>query len=266
MIPLFHIDSFADVPFRGNPAAVCLLERPAPTPWMQQVAAEMNLSETAFVVPRSATEFELRWFTPTVEVALCGHGTLAAAFVLWHAGRGPAGQPIVFHTQSGPLKVRQHDGQIEMDFPAISPTAIESARGLAEALNLTEPPRWLGRAGENLLVELSSAALVRDLTPDFARVAALDTLGVIATARADQPRCDFVSRYFAPAAGINEDPVTGSAHCALAPYWQAQLGKDTLVGYQASPRGGFVSVRPIGSRVMLGGTAVLISEGSLAAA
>lgn len=270
-VPMLQIDAFTAQPFAGNPAAVCLLERAAEDAWMQAVAAEMNLSETAFVVPRGQGArpdgFDLRWFTPTVEVDLCGHATLASAHALWEQGRLPASEPARFHTRSGELTCRKDGDWIWMDFPAKAALAAEPPAGLIEGLGLDPAarPALVARNQFNYLVVLESEAAIRALRPDPARLRALPVRGVIVTARADGGGSyDFVSRFFAPAAGIDEDPVTGSAHCALAPYWCGRLGRKALTGYQASRRGGTVRVEVKGERVLLGGQAVTVLRGELA--
>jgi PhzF family phenazine biosynthesis protein len=261
--PLYLVDAFTDRPFAGNPAGVCL---PAGHPdhlWMQAVAAEMNQAETAFVRPRPDGDWDLRWFTPTLEVDLCGHATLASAHVLWETGRAKADQPVRFHTKSGVLTCTLAHGRIEMDFPAEPATAVQAPA--EEAFALGAAPVFVGRNRLDMLVVLDSAGEVRRLKPDIGQVARIKARGVIVTARSDRPDADFVSRFFAPQSGVAEDPVTGSAHCCLGPYWRAELGKAELVGYQASPRGGFVAVRCVGDRVMLGGRAVTVVAGELKA-
>ena len=230
---IYQVDAFTDRPFAGNPAAVCLMDRPADAGWMQNVAAEMNLAETAFLHPEG-DGFRLRWFTPLVEVDLCGHATLASAHVLWESGRLPAGQEARFYTASGLLTANQVGDWIELDFPATPGVRAEPPPGLIEALGV-EPLAVL-RSQFDYLVEVKSEAAVRALAPDFTRLRHVATRGVIVTARAEQDAFDFVSRFFAPAAGIDEDPVTGSAHCCLAPYRSAQMGKTSFVAYQASRR------------------------------
>jgi PhzF family phenazine biosynthesis protein len=260
--PLFVVDAFTETIFGGNPAAVCLLDSPAGPEWMQSVAAEMNLSETAFVVPAGA-EFGLRWFTPTVEVPLCGHATLASAHVLWE-GWVPPDVPARFQTASGLLTCTRAEDLIEMDLPGDVPETIATPAGLPTALGIAASE--IRETAQNVvgkLVAVTDAATVRSLTPNFGLIAALDAAGVIVTAPSDEPGVDFVSRYFAPAAGIDEDPVTGAAHCALAPFWATRLGRDELVGYQASVRGGTVRCRVAGDRVVLGGHAVTVSRGEL---
>jgi len=261
-VPVYWIDAFADRPFAGNPAAVCVLDGPIADERMQAIAAEMNLSETAFLHPE-AGGYRLRWFTPAVEVDLCGHATLASAFVLWHAGYRDREVPAVFHTRSGELTVRSDGDAIRMNFPACPARPCAAPPELTAGLGV--PLAWVGENGSDLFAEVGSAAVLRDLLPDMARLALLPARGVIVTAAGDAPGVDFVSRFFAPASGINEDPVTGSAHCCLGPYWGARLGKDALTGYQASRRGGTVRVNLLGDRVELGGTAVLIAEGKLLA-
>jgi PhzF family phenazine biosynthesis protein len=261
-LPLYIIDAFAERPFTGNPAAVCLLPDPRGEGWMQRVGAEMNLSETAFVHPEGDS-FRLRWFTPKVEVALCGHATLASAHVLWETRRVPAGQPIAFHTLSGVLTAMQAENTIQLDFPLCPAEQARPPEGLTEALNTA--PVWTGRSRLDWLVEVKSEEVLRGLAPDFARLAQVGARGIIVTSRPTTPGYDFVSRFFAPAAGINEDPVTGSAHCCLADYWARRLGKSAMVAYQASARGGVVHVRVAGDRVLLGGRAITIARGELLA-
>jgi PhzF family phenazine biosynthesis protein len=266
-VPLYQVDAFTAEPFAGNPAAVCLLDGEAEPGWMQQVAAEMNLAETAFVRPLEPGEeavFGLRWFTPAVEVELCGHATLASAHVLWSEGRVSAGRRIRFQTLGGELSAADRDGAIELDFPATPPEPVDPPAGLLEALGVPAPAvRWAGRSRFDDLLELGSEAAVRGLEPDFRKLRELTTRGVIATAASDADRFDFMSRFFAPAVGIDEDPVTGSAHCALGPYWTDRLGRADLVGYQASRRGGVVRTRTAGDRVLLGGQAVTVLRGEL---
>jgi PhzF family phenazine biosynthesis protein len=255
-----QVDAFTDRPFRGNPAAVCVLADPQDEEWMQNVAREMNLAETAFLISRPDGE-DLRWFTPAYEVDLCGHATLASAHVLWGEGHIWSDASARFHTRSGVLTARREDGIIWLDFPATPAEATPPPAGLADALGVA--PGWTGRSRFDWLVELESDAAVRALEPDQTRLARIETRGVIVTARADDSRHDFVSRFFAPAAGIPEDPVTGSAHCALAPFWSARLGRNDLSGYQASPRGGTVRTRHQDERVLLGGEAVTVMRGEV---
>lgn len=256
-LTLHVVDAFTARPFAGNPAAIGVLAAPRPDAWMQSVAAEMNLSETAFLL-RVTDGFSLRWFTPKVEVDLCGHATLASAHVLWETDALGEGEPAVFHTRSGALTCRRVAGWIEMDFPAVPIETAEPPAELAAALGAASVATV--RAGVNWLAEFSDAATVRALSPDFARLASILVQGFIATAPSDDPTFDFVSRYFAPAAGIDEDPVTGSAHCALGPYWQQKTGRTDFTAFQASARGGVVKLSVRGSRVLLRGQAVSVSR------
>jgi PhzF family phenazine biosynthesis protein len=258
---LFTVDAFAQQPFSGNPAAVCLLESGPDDRWMQALAAEMKHSETAFLRPRGPSAWDLRWFTPKVEVALCGHATLASAHVLWNEAGAPRSEALRFHTKSGVLTCRLADDRIEMDFPAKPPVEAAPPPDLARALGVT--PRFVGRNQFDYLIEVESEAVVRSVVPDFAALGRIPVRGVIVTARAAAPEHDFVSRFFAPAAGVDEDPVTGSAHCCLAPFWAGRLGKQDMVGFQASARGGVVWVRIAGDRVVLGGHAVTVWSGEL---
>ena len=265
-VPIYTVDAFTDVPFAGNPAAVCLLSEERPVAWMQSMGREMNLSETAFVRRLGGCgdgpEFELRWFTPAVEVDLCGHATLASAHVLWEAGWIGPEQPARFRTRSGLLTcVRQQGGWIEMDFPAKPVTAADAPEGLLESLGVKALSVDNNRM--DYLVEVESADVLRRVEPDFRRLKSVRTRGVIVTSRSDDPRYDFLSRFFAPAAGVDEDPVTGSAHCCLGPYWAAKLGKADLVAYQASARGGVVKMGVRGERVGLGGQAVTVLRGEV---
>jgi PhzF family phenazine biosynthesis protein len=264
-LPLFGVDAFTSVPFKGNPAAVCLLEKPAVASWMQRVAAEMNLSETAFLVPQAGhAHWSLRWFTPAVEVYLCGHATLASAHVLWESGRVPLTEPAVFRTRvSGDLSCRRDDDWIAMDFPARPAHETSPPPGLIEALGMA--PSWVGRTDCDYLVELPSASDVRELDPDHARLAKLPVRGVMVTAAGDGDGYDFISRFFAPGSGVREDPVTGSAHCSLAPFWAARFGRNELLAWQASLRGGEVRVRVANERVELRGQAVTVWEGQMKA-
>src|SRR5215472_915706 len=255
-----QVDAFTDTPFAGNPAAVCLLPAPRDEGWMQSVAREMNLSETAFLVAE-ADGYALRWFTPAVEVALCGHATLASAHVLWEDGHLPSDRQARFHTKSGLLTGDRAGEWIELDFPAKREEPAPAPAGLAQALGVA--PKYVGRNQFDYLVEVDGESTVRSLTPDHAALASLPVRGVIVTSRADSPGYDFISRFFAPGSGVPEDPVTGSAHCALGPYWQARLGQSDFVAYQASPRGGVVRVRVVGERVKLGGKAVTVLRGEL---
>lgn len=263
-LPLCVVDAFTQEAFRGNPAAVCLPGPKATSSWMQSVAAELNLSETAFAIPLGPGRWRLRWFTPKAEVDLCGHATLATAHALWEAGNAPASQALCFETRSGPLQCCREDGlsgnaRIAMDFPAQPARAIPVPSGLEEALGV--PAVWTGRSREDLLVEVASAEVVRCLKPDFSALAAFPVRGIIVTARSDRDDADFVSRFFAPALGIDEDPVTGSAHCTLSCHWADRLGRTSLSGFQASARGGTVGVELRGDRVRLLGHAITAWRG-----
>lgn len=258
---LFQVDAFADSVFAGNPAAVCLLGGPAEARWMQSVASEMNLSETAFVEPQAAG-YGLRWFTPVAEVGLCGHATLASAHVLYETGLAEPAEPVRFDSVSGPLTARHEDGLLVLDFPARPAGPAPPPPGLLAALGV-DSAEWTGQAKDDLMVVLGREEEVTGLRPDTVALAGYGTRGVIVTAPASRPGADFVSRFFAPGVGIAEDPVTGSAHCTLAPYWAQRLGRPELTGYQASARGGTVGVRVEGDRVLLAGRAVTVFSGQL---
>lgn len=264
---IFQVDAFTSRPFAGNPAGVCLLDQRRDEAWMQAVASEMNLSETAFLL-REGSAHRLRWFTPEIEVPLCGHATLASAHVLWETGALEPEAEAVFHTHSGVLAARRGDGGwIELDFPALFERPAEAPEAVLSAFRVE--PTYVGMIGrpemweDNYLLELGSEAAVRAARPDLSSLRAPDAPAVLLTARGDSGEHDFVSRYFAPGAGIDEDPVTGAAHCILAPFWSKRLGKDEMLGYQASRRGGTVGVRLAGERVKLRGRAVTVLEGSL---
>ena len=258
-----QVDAFTDRPFAGNPAAVCILPKPAEPAWMLNVAREMNLAETAFLVKRREG-YDLRWFTPAVEVDLCGHATLASAHVLWEDGHLKPTEQARFHTKSGLLTADKRDSWIELDFPATPPTAAPAPAGLVDALGAK--PTFVGRSRFDYLVEVENEAIVRELMPDLNAIRQIQARGVIVTSKADSTSAyDFVSRFFAPQSGVPEDPVTGSAHCALAPYWSAKLGKRELIAYQASPRGGELRLRFVGDRVRIGGQAVTVLRGELTA-
>jgi PhzF family phenazine biosynthesis protein len=258
---IFQIDAFTDAAFRGNPAAVCLLgDREPDAAWMQSVAAEMNLSETAFV-QRKGTDWTLRWFTPTVEVDLCGHATLATAHALLEEGLLPRGGTGHFHTRSGVLTAA-HDGEfIELDFPATVAQPCPPPDELIEGLGTH--PMCVLRNQFDYMVEMASEDDLRSIIPDLEMLGRIPVRGIIVTSRASMPGFDFVSRFFAPASGIAEDPVCGSAHCTLAPYWAPRLGKTELMAYQASPRGGVLRVTLAGDRVKLAGRAVTVLRGEL---
>jgi len=257
---IFQIDSFTERPFAGNPAAVCLLEKAPEDSWMQAVAREMNLSETAYLLPQDGG-FGLRWFTPTREVDLCGHATLASAHFLWEQGHLAAGRVARVHTRSGPLTAEKKGNWIEMDFPATPPAPDSSREVLESALGIKAG--YVGRSTFDYLVEAGCEEAVRAVRPDFAALRLLNGRGVIVTSRAAGSGYDFVSRFFGPAFGIDEDPVTGSAHSCLGPFWKDRLGRDNLIGFQASARGGFVRTRCVGDRVMISGQAVTVLRGEL---
>jgi PhzF family phenazine biosynthesis protein len=260
------VDAFTDRKFAGNPAAVCVLSEPAEEGWMRNVAAEMNLSETAFAVRNAGdAPFGLRWFTPTKEVDLCGHATLATAHILWEQDHLPEGKTARFTTRSGLLTALRGPAGIELDFPAKPITAeITNTSEIAELSEaLGAPVHYAGRSDFDLLVELESEAKVRGISPDIRRIEKLPVRGVIVTSRASSDGHDFVSRFFAPAVGIDEDPVCGSAHCCLGPYWSARFGRASLSGHQVSCRGGVVKVRVEGDRVVLIGDAVTVLRGEL---
>ncbi|PTX98174.1 isomerase [Spartobacteria bacterium LR76] len=254
-VPYFHVDAFASEMFRGNPAGVCLLREAVDDATLQRIAFENNLSETAFVLPQ-AEEFSIRWFTPTVEVDLCGHATLAAAHVLVTEARCHA--PIRFDSASGVLGVSAEGDRLVLDFPARSGEVIAETGPLAAALGAA--PREVRKAQDFLCI-YDRAEDVLDLRPDMAAVAGLDARGVIATAPGED--CDFVSRFFAPGCGIPEDPVTGSAHCTLAPYWAERLGKNVFFARQVSARGGELWCELAGDRVRIGGRCVTYLRGEI---
>lgn len=264
MIPLFVVDAFTRRAFAGNPAGVCLLDSPREADWMQAVAAEMRHSETAFLVPEGEA-WRLRWFTPTVEVDLCGHATLASAHVLFSTGR--AAESVTFRTGSGELVCQRSDGGIAMDFPAepIAEAALGEDDWLVAKVSKTLGAGFVGRNRMDWLFELPDEPTVRALEPDFAAIRSLGMRGLIVTARSDRPEFDFVSRFFAPQSGVDEDPVTGSAHCALGPFWAERLERTALLGAQLSARGGAVGVQVRGDRVTLTGHAVTVVAGELLA-
>ncbi len=258
---IIQVDAFTSRPFAGNPAAVCVMEQPADDQWMQNVASEMNLTETAVLNPQG-DGYRLRWFTPTVEVDLCGHATLASAHVLFETGRLAPEETARFHTRSGLLTADRQEGWIRLDFPASPPQAVAAPPAFDKALGDARLG-YIGKSSFDYIVEVESEAVVRELTPNLGLIELLPARGVIVTARSNDPQYDFVSRFFAPAAGVPEDPVTGSAHCCLAPYWAAQLDKAELVGYQASARGGVIKMAVHGERVHLLGQAVTVLRGEL---
>jgi PhzF family phenazine biosynthesis protein len=260
MHTIMQVDAFANAPFTGNPAAVCVLAEPAGEDWMQSIASEMNLAATAFLVPHK-DGFHLRWFTPTAELDLCGHGTLASAHVLWEENYLKSDGTIHFYTQSGVLTAQHNGSWITLNFPADPVHTIVPPDGLLEALGVSAS--YVGHGKAYCLVEVASEEIVRQITPNFAQLKAVELRGVIVTSQASSPEYDFVSRFFAPRVGIDEDTVTGSAHCSLAPYWSQKLGRETLIGYQASKRGGLVHVQLQDDRVLLGGQAITVMKGLL---
>ena len=261
-IPIYQVDAFTEEPFKGNPAGVCLLPGPKDPAWMQRVAAEMNLAETAFPL-REGDGFRLRWFTPKCEVKLCGHATLATAHILWEAGLLARDEEARFQTLSGLLTARRDGGLVELDFPARPP--------------LPQPPAWaddvvgalglkpvsIGMSAEDILFEAADEKAVRGVEPDFGALRSLPARGVIVTSRSSDGRYDFVSRFFAPAVGVNEDPVTGSSHTVLVPFWARRLGKTSFTAFQASARGGVLHLRLAGDRVKIAGRAVTVISGQL---
>jgi PhzF family phenazine biosynthesis protein len=257
--PLFWVDAFTDTAFRGNPAAICLLDAPADEAWMQRLAFELGLAETAYVVPRPDGDYDLRWFTPTVEIPLCGHATLASAHTLFETGRESG--PVTFHTRSGPLTCTRDGDRIAMDFPAAPPTPVEAPPGLLDALGITDAVAVLDNK-QWCIVEVADAGTVEGLTPDLRRLETI-VAGASVTARSDRDGVDIVSRVFGPGVGVDEDAVTGSVHCALTPYWTEKLGKQELVAYQASARGGTLHCRLDGDRVSLSGPAVTVLRGEV---
>ena len=258
-LPIVQVDAFTGSAFGGNPAAVCVLPEIREAAWMQKVAMEMNLSETAFLV-KQADGYDLRWFTPAVEVDLCGHATLASAHALWESGQLAADAQARFHTRSGLLTADRNGEWIELNFPVKVETASEAPAGMIEALGA--PAKYIGRNQFDYLVEVAESDLLK-LSPDHTQLRKIPVRGVIVTSSSSDPRYDFLSRFFAPGSGIDEDPVTGSAHTALTPYWAAKLGKTTMMARQASARGGVLRVTLKGDRVLLGGQAVTTLRGEL---
>jgi PhzF family phenazine biosynthesis protein len=259
-IRIVTVDAFTDVAFAGNPAAVCVLRSPRPEEWMRKVAREMNLSETAFLLPHE-DGYHLRWLTPAVEVDLCGHATVASAHVLWQDGHLPCGRQARFHTRSGLLTADQRGEWIELNFPVKIASPAEPPPELLAALGVKALA--VAKNAFDYLVEVESEEILRAMSPDHSTLRKVPVRGVIATSRSSTAGFDFISRFFAPGSGIDEDPVTGSSHTALGPYWSAKLGKCEMTGYQASARGGVVRVRLEGDRIVLGGQAVTIMEAQL---
>ena len=247
-VPIYQVDAFTEKPFAGNPAAVCILSDPRDPVWMQNVAKEMNLSETAFL-QKQEDGFNLRWFTPAVEVDLCGHATLASAHILWETGLLSSKEQARFHTRSGLLTAERREGGIELNFPAKPEEPAVPPPELAKALGLN--PKYIGKSKFDYLVEADSEETVRNLKPDFSLLKTLDIRGTVVTSRSSTAGFDFISRFFAPKVGVNEDPVTGSSHCTLGPFWSKKLGKKEFVAYQASERGwGIARARGRRSRVL----------------
>jgi predicted PhzF superfamily epimerase YddE/YHI9 len=258
---LLQVDAFTDRPFRGNPAAVCIMDGARDTAWMQSIAAEMNLSETAFLEARP-DGWSLRWFTPTTEVDLCGHATLASAHVLWEEKLLPPGEIARFHTRSGLLTAEPKGRWIELDFPATPSSPAAAPPGMLESLGIDDA-RAVEKSVFDYLIEVGSDQVVRDLKPDFSRLQSVEARGMIVTSRSSDSGSDFVSRYFAPGFGIDEDPVTGSTHCALVPYWSTRLGRENLEALQLSRRGGRLRLQLAGDRVKIAGQAVTVLRGEL---
>lgn len=259
-LPIYTVDAFTSERFKGNPAAVCILEEEIVDELMKKIAFEMNLSETAFVL-KQKNGYSLRWFTPSIEVNLCGHATLASSHILWQTGLHDSGSDIKFHTKSGELTARKKGTSIELDFPMIMQKKIDAPPELEKALGAKFS--YLGSTEWNYIVEFDSEKTVRYLEPDFDLLRKLPAWGTIVTAKGGSEGYDFVSRFFAPEKGILEDPVTGSAHCVLGPYWMNKLGKNTFKAYQASQRGGVVGVRVENDRVYITGDAVTVIEGKI---
>jgi PhzF family phenazine biosynthesis protein len=259
-VQIFQVDAFTEKPFRGNPAAVCILPGPCDPTWMQSVAKEMNLSETAFL-DKQEDGFNLRWFTPAVEVDLCGHATLASAHILWEMGLLNPQEQARFHTRSGLLTAEIREGQIELNFPANPNEPASAPPELMGALGVT--PQYVGRSKFDYIIEVDSEESVRNIRPDFTLLKTVSVRGISVTSVATSSGYDFISRFFAPRVGVNEDPVTGSAHCTLGPFWSKKLGKNEFIAYQASERGGVLRIRVAGDRVYLGGRAVTILRGEL---
>lgn len=257
---LFTVDTFTNMPFSGNPAAVCILTGVKNDVWMQQVASEINLSETAFLQKRK-DGFSLRWFTPIMEVDLCGHATLASAHILWETGLHQQNNPILFYTRSGALTAELRDDLIELNFPALPVKQSALPDGMLEAMGTS--PIYVGKFGNKYLVEVENEKAVRDLHPDFSTLKKLPGRGIAVSSIASSSRYDIVSRYFAPWVGVDEDPVCGSSHCCLGPYYGRKLGKRIIMAYQASARGGEIQIRLVNDRVCIAGGAVTVFCGEL---
>jgi PhzF family phenazine biosynthesis protein len=261
ILPVYVVDAFTDVPFKGNSAAICFLNETIDYALKQKIASEMNLAITAFLLKESDDSYSLSWFTPRAEVNICGHATLAASHVIFNDGIYSKEGTLHFITKSGELRTHINDGMIVMDFPALFEEQIDFSAQLKKALGLM--PVYVGMTNSSFLVEFSTADEVRNLKPDLEILRSLPRWGTIVTARSDVAEYDFISRYFAPAKGLPEDHVTGSAHCALGPYWMEKLGKNEFKAFQASPRSGIINVRVSGDRVFLSGTAVTVLKGEI---
>jgi PhzF family phenazine biosynthesis protein len=257
-LKLFTVDAFTDKPFAGNPAAVCIVENELTETQMKNIAFEMNLAETAFV-RKKGDIYGLRWFTPESEVDLCGHATLATSHILWQTGLHDKSETISYDTRSGILKANRVNDKIVLDFPADPEHAVDIPDALVKTLGAR--PVYLGMAKWSYVAEMDSEDTVRKVVPDFILMKTLEAWGVIITARSKSPEFDFISRFFAPGKGVQEDPVTGSAHCALGPYWMKKLGKNEMRAFQASERGGVLDVKVDGDRIKLSGNAVTVIEG-----
>jgi len=264
-VKIFQVDAFTDEPFKGNPAGVCLLETKQTDSWMQNMAMEMNLSETAFLL-KTQTRFDLRWFTPKTEVPLCGHATLASAHILWEEKILDKEELAAFNTKSGELVCKKADDWIEMLFPLKQVRATGVSESLLKALKISKNVAKFNLYDSNgeflYLIEVPTDEIVRKLNPDFIKLKE-EAKAVIITAKSSSKEFDFISRFFAPSLGIDEDPVTGSAHCYLAPYWAEKLNKNELIGYQASKRGGIVKCELRGKKVIIKGKAVTIFKAEL---
>lgn len=261
---IYQVDAFTEKPFSGNPAGVCVLNEKLDEKIMQNIAREINLSETAFLVKSNEEydlRYDLRWFTPEGEIDLCGHATLASAHILWEKGFLKNDQEARFSTKSGLLTAIMNNGWIELNFPALPEEKTEPPAGLLESLGVEAT--YVGKNIFDYLIEVESEETVRTMKPDFVKLSKVPARGVIVTARSRTGEYDFVSRFFAPEIGIWEDPVTGSAHCCLGPYWQKRLNKDEFIAYQASERGGVLKVKVAGERVLISGKAVMVLEGEL---
>jgi PhzF family phenazine biosynthesis protein len=260
-LPIYTVDAFTDKPFSGNPAGVCILNDAIPESLMQNIALEMNLAETAFVLKQD-DGYSLRWFSPNTEIDLCGHATLASANIMWQNGVANPDQQLRFHTRSGILTANKHGDEIVLDFPVLLQKKIDYSEQLIESIGGAKP-KYVGMTKWHYLIELEDEKAVRSVMPNYDLMLGLPGWAVIVTAKASMPGYDFVSRFFAPEKGVPEDPVTGSAHCALGPYWQKHLGKDKFRAYQASPRGGTINVTVNGDRVLLSGKAITMLSGEI---